>query len=103
VRTGWNWATGVRGSCDDRASSEDRAPAGAHDGPAFQETHAGAGTPSQHSTYRDTATMGVVLGAAGLASAAFGTVLLYLDRNPPVMPVATVADHHVLFSLNGAF
>ena len=47
--------------------------------------------------------MGVVLGAAGLASTAFGTVLLYLDRSPPVMPVATVADHHVLFSLNGAF
>jgi hypothetical protein len=71
--------------------------------PGVRETHAGAGTPSQRPTYCDTATMGVVLGAAGLASTAFGTVLLYLDRSPPVMPVATVADHHVLFSLNGAF
>jgi hypothetical protein len=57
----------------------------------------------QRPTYRDTATMGVVLGAAGLASTALGAVLLYRDRSPPVMPVATVADHHVLFSLNGAF
>lgn len=71
--------------------------------PGVRETHAGAGTPSQRPTYRDTATMGVVLGAAGLASTAFGTVLLYLDWSPPVMPVATVADHHVFFSLNGAF
>lgn len=35
VRTGWDWATGMRGSCDDHAFSGDRAPAGAHDGPAF--------------------------------------------------------------------
>jgi hypothetical protein len=47
--------------------------------------------------------MGVVLGAAGLASTVLGTVLPYRDRNPHVMPAATVADPHVLFSLNGAF
>jgi hypothetical protein len=57
----------------------------------------------QRPTYRDTATMGVVLGVAGLASTALGVVLLYRDGGPSVVLVATVADHHVLISLNGAF
>lgn len=57
----------------------------------------------QRPTYRDTATMGVVLGAAGLASTALGAVLLYRDQSVPVVPIATVADHHVLVSLSGAF
>lgn len=57
----------------------------------------------QRPTYRDTAAMGVVLGAAGLASTALGAVLLYRDRSVPVVPIATVADHHVLLSLSGAF
>lgn len=45
----------------------------------------------------------VALGPAGLASTALGAVFLYRDRNVPVVPIATVADHHVLVSLGGAF
>jgi 1-acyl-sn-glycerol-3-phosphate acyltransferase len=47
--------------------------------------------------------MGVVLGAAGLASTELGAVLLYRDRSVPVVPIATVGAHHVLFSLSRAF
>jgi hypothetical protein len=41
--------------------------------------------------------------ATALASTALGAVLLYRDRSVPVVPIATVADHHVLVSLGGAF
>jgi len=54
-------------------------------------------------TYRDSATMGVILGASGAAATALGVLLLRLDRSAPVVPVATVAEHHVLLSLSGAF
>lgn len=54
-------------------------------------------------TYRDSAPMGVVLGAAGAAATTLGVFLLRLGRTAPVVPVATVAEHHVLLSLNGAF
>jgi hypothetical protein len=47
--------------------------------------------------------MGVVLGAAGLASTTLGAVLPHRDRSVPVVPIATVADHHVFFGLSGAF
>lgn len=57
----------------------------------------------QRPTYRDTAAMGVVLAAEGLASTALGAVLLYRDRSVPVVPITTVADHHVVLSLSGAF
>lgn len=56
----------------------------------------------QRPTYRDTAAMAIVLGAAGLASTALGAVLLYRARSVPVPPIATVVDHHVLISLSGA-
>ncbi len=57
----------------------------------------------QRRTFRDSATMGVVLGATGIASTALGTVLLYRDRSTNVVPIATVTDRHVLISLGGAF
>jgi hypothetical protein len=57
----------------------------------------------QRPTYRDTAAIGVVLGAAGLASMALGAVLLYRDRSVPVVPIAPMVDHLVLISVNGAF
>lgn len=57
----------------------------------------------QRPTYRDSAGAGVVWGTAGLAATSIGLFLLWRDRRSPIVPAATVGDHHGLVSVSGTF